>query len=54
VERFETAHGRVLLESQVDQLVQAMAAFAPPSMSQGTLPPQYQQALEPVIAANWQ
>jgi hypothetical protein len=31
-----------------------MAAFAPPSAGQTTLPPAYQEALAPVIAANWQ
>lgn len=54
VERFETAGGPVLLAAQVDQLVQAMAAFAPPPMGQTTLPPDYRQALDPVIAASWQ
>jgi hypothetical protein len=54
VKRFETAGGQVLLEAQVKQLVQAMAAFTPSPPGQSALPPQYQQALEPVIAASWQ
>lgn len=37
-----------------NNLVQAMAAFAPPSAGQTTLPPAYQTALAPVLAANWQ
>ena len=43
-----------LLESQVDVLVQAMAAFAPPGAGQTTLPSNYQQALAAVLAVNWQ
>jgi hypothetical protein len=43
-----------LLDSKVDTLVQAMAAFAPPAAGQTTLPPAYQTALASVIAANWQ
>ncbi|XVN13932.1 calcium-binding protein [Pseudomonas corrugata] len=31
IEQFRTADGKVLLENQVDQLVGAMAAFAPPA-----------------------
>jgi Ca2+-binding RTX toxin-like protein len=53
-ERFEAGDGRVLLDSQVDALVQAMAAFAPPAAGQTTLPQSYQDALAPVLAANWQ
>jgi hypothetical protein len=30
-----------------------MAAFAPPAAGQTSLPPNYQTALNPVIAANW-
>jgi len=54
VELFKTADGKLLLDSQVENLVQAMAAFAPPSAGQTTLPPTYQDSLAPVIAANWQ
>lgn len=54
IEQFRTADGRVLLDSQVDQLVEAMAAFAPPSAGQTSLPPSYKEALNAVIAANWQ
>jgi len=53
VERFE-AGGRALVDSRVDLLVQAMAAFAPPAAGQSTLPDNYRQALAPVLAANWQ
>lgn len=54
VERFETAEGRGLREAQVEQLVQAMAAFAPPPMGHAALPPRLEEALAPLIAANWQ
>lgn len=54
IEQFKTADGKLLLDTQVENLVQAMAAFAPPAAGQATLPPTYQDALAPVIAANWQ
>jgi Ca2+-binding RTX toxin-like protein len=54
IEQFQTADGRTLLDSQVENLVTAMAAFAPPSAGQTTLPQNYQDALNSVIAANWQ
>ena len=53
VEQFRTIDGKVLLDTQVDQLVNAMAAFAPPAAGQTTLPAAYQAALNPVIAASW-
>jgi len=54
VEQFKTTDGGLtLLDTQVDALVSAMAAFAPPSAGQTTLPADYQTALAPVIAANW-
>lgn len=54
VEQFKTADNRLLLDNRVENLVQAMAAFAPPASGQSTLPQNYQDALAPVIAANWQ
>ena len=54
-EQFKTTDGnKTLLDSNVQNLVNAMASFAPPPMGQTTLPPDYQTALAPVIAANWQ
>ncbi|MBK9311925.1 MAG: hypothetical protein IPN12_14660 [Rhodocyclaceae bacterium] len=50
----ETADNHLLLDSKVENLVQAMAAFSPPAAGQTTLPSNYQTALQPVIAANWQ
>lgn len=53
VEKFRTSDGKILLESQVQNLAQAMASFAPPAAGQTTLPPNYQSSLAPVLAANW-
>ncbi|TJZ74852.1 hypothetical protein FAZ21_07635 [Chitiniphilus eburneus] len=53
VEQFKTADGKMLLDSQVDALVSAMAGFAPPDAGQTTLPDQYREQLQPVLAANW-
>ena len=53
VESFQTADGMALMNSQVQNLVQAMAAFAPPAAGETILRPSYQAALAPVLAANW-
>ncbi len=53
LELFTTADGRTLVDSQVAALVSAMAAFAPPALGETNLSASYQQALAPVIAANW-
>ncbi len=53
IERFEAGDGRVLREGQLQALVDAMAAFAPPPASQTSLPGHYQEALAPVLAASW-
>jgi len=53
IEVLELSDGQRLLNSQVSNLVQAMAAFAPPAPGQTTLTPEQQSALSPVIAANW-
>jgi Ca2+-binding RTX toxin-like protein len=54
VEQIRTADAHLLLDTKVEALVQAMAAFTPPAAGQTTLPPAYQTALAPVLAANWQ
>ncbi len=54
IEQFRTADGKVLLDNQVDQLVGAMAAFAPPAPGETSLPQNYQASLNAVIASNWQ
>jgi Ca2+-binding RTX toxin-like protein len=53
VEQFKTSDGKTLLDSQVQNLVDAMAAFSPPAAGQTTLPASYQSSLNTVIAANW-
>ena len=53
VEEFKTSDGKMLLDSQVQNLVQAMAAFAPPAAGQTTLTAAQQATLAPVLAANW-
>ncbi|WP_433693665.1 hypothetical protein [Herbaspirillum seropedicae] len=45
--------GKRLSSYNVESLVQAMAAFNPPSAGLASFPPAQQQALRPVIAANW-
>lgn len=52
-ERFETADGHVLLDTQVNNLVNAMACFSAPRAGQTELPRVLENQLEPVIAANW-
>jgi len=47
------AGGKKLLDTNVDKLVSAMAAFNPPAAGQTSLPANLQTALQPVIAANW-
>ncbi|WP_271411782.1 calcium-binding protein [Pseudomonas sp. Q1-7] len=53
VEQFKSADGKTLLDGQVQNLVDAMAAFAPPAAAQTSLPPNYQSSLSTVLAANW-
>ena len=53
IDAFETSGGQTLLSSQVDQLVQAMAAFNPPAPGQITLSQDQRSALTPVLAASW-
>jgi YD repeat-containing protein len=54
VEVMQLANGKQLLDSQVQNLVQAMASFAPPPAGQTSLSPSYHTSLDTVIAANWQ
>lgn len=50
---FQTSDGDALTAAKVNCLIEAMAAFAPPSSASSSLPPNYQAALEPVLAASW-
>ncbi|WP_322522210.1 calcium-binding protein [Guyparkeria halophila] len=54
VEQIQTADGYTLLDSQVDNLVSAMASFAPPSAGETVLSTAYRDALQPTISASWQ
>jgi len=54
IEQFKTSDGKTLLDSQVQNLVSAMAGFAPPAAGETTLSASYSASLNPVIAANWQ
>ena len=53
VQEIKAADGKVLLESQVASLVNAMASLSPPGAGVTTLPTTYQTQLNPVIAAAW-
>lgn len=53
LEQFQVSDGQALMNAQVANLVDAMAAFSPPPMGQTTLTPSQQSSLAPVIAANW-
>nr|CBA32532.1 hypothetical protein Csp_D32620 [Curvibacter putative symbiont of Hydra magnipapillata] len=54
VEQFKTSDGKVLLDSQVQNLVDAMAAFTPPAAGQAMLTGSAATRLTLVIPANWQ
>lgn len=53
IEQFETAAGNILLAGQVQQLVDAMAVFDPPSGGVMNIPQEARDEVAPVIAANW-
>ncbi len=51
VEQIRSSDGRTLLDTQVQNLVNAMASFAVPSTT--TLSAEYRTALDPILTANW-
>ena len=53
VEQFKSSDGKTLLDSQVQNLVSAMAGFAPPAAGQTTLSASNEASLAPLLAANW-
>jgi hypothetical protein len=53
IEQIKTTDGKTLLDTQVDNLVNAMAAFAVPATGTLTLAANYQATLLPVINGNW-
>lgn len=54
LDAFALADGTTLYAGQVNQLVSAMAAFAPPGMGQATLPSEEQAPLNPWLGISWQ
>ncbi|MGK5073395.1 calcium-binding protein [Janthinobacterium sp. ZB1P44] len=53
IQEFRTADGRVLLGSDVQNMVQAMAGLTPPPLGQLTLHVYEATVLAPVLAQNW-
>ena len=53
VQQFVAGDGKVLVDSQVDQLVSAMTSLAPPVLGQTTLPDSYRNALAPTLNSTW-
>ena len=53
VEQFKTSDGKTLADTDVQNLVTAMAGYAPPDLGQVTLPTDYWTALSSVITGNW-
>ncbi|NFV79224.1 tandem-95 repeat protein [Magnetospirillum aberrantis] len=54
VASLQLADGTTLDHTNVENLVSAMAAFAPPAATQSELTTQQHQSLDNIIAANWQ
>ncbi len=54
VESFELDDGTYLRNSDIDQLVQAMATFSIPTGTDTSLPPAVAHVVDPIIAAVWQ
>jgi len=54
IEEFHLANGKILLESQVQNLVDAMAAFNASSSAEWHFIPAHKQQLDMMIAASWQ
>jgi hypothetical protein len=53
VEQISLSDGKMLWDSDLEILVQAMASFAPPAMGQTDLPAAHAAQLAPMIAASW-
>ena len=53
VEQFKTDNGKVLLNTQVESLVSAMAAFSPPVGEGAVVSQTVHDQLQPVLVANW-
>ncbi|MDM0113045.1 calcium-binding protein [Variovorax sp. J22R133] len=53
VDQFRSGDGQVLLDTQVQNLVQAMSEFDAPAAGQTSLVASYLSSLDPILAANW-
>ncbi len=53
VDQFKTSDGKTLLDSQVQGLVDAMAAFGVPPGAETTITNDQRAQLDVLIAANW-
>ena len=53
VEQIKSGNGRTLTDSNIQNLVNAMASLNPPALGQTTLSTAYQSQLNAVIVANW-
>jgi Ca2+-binding RTX toxin-like protein len=53
VEQFVTSDGMILLDTQVEALVSAMAAFSPPAGVGSIISQEVRDQLQPVLAASW-
>jgi RTX toxins and related Ca2+-binding proteins len=53
IDFFKLSNGKMLRESQVQNLVAAMSSLTPPAAGQTTLSADYHSKLDAVIAANW-
>jgi lipopolysaccharide export system protein LptA len=54
ISTLQTGDGFSISDEGIDQLVQAMAAFSPPADGHNHLSNALHEALDPVLAANWQ
>ena len=54
IDQIKMDDGRTLLDSQVQNLVDAMAAFGVPAGAESNLTASQREQLNVVIAANWQ
>ncbi|WP_229039885.1 calcium-binding protein [Pseudomonas aeruginosa] len=54
ISQFTAADGKTLLESQVQNLVNAMSSFGVPAGGESEMTVEQRQQLEVIIAANWQ
>jgi len=53
LDQIRSGDGKTLLDSQVQNLVEAMSSLTPPAAGQTTLSADYHSKLDAVIAANW-